>query len=76
MIIKIDDGDTFEGTAHMFGDCFLINRVTVFVIRNWCLRLSSKLEFILEDGEEMPPEHQLLDEFVPPKKEELCQVEQ
>jgi len=45
MIIKIDGGDTFEGTIDQFKDCFFDN-ATVENIVSWAIGMDSTIEFI------------------------------
>jgi hypothetical protein len=53
MIIKIDDGDTFEGSFEQFQDCFFTFSSEGMAGRKWeiedfCRREGSKVQFIEE----------------------------
>ena len=50
IIIRIDDGDTFEGTISQFKDCFFTN-ADIGTITYWCKMNNMKLEIIEKEKE-------------------------
>ena len=48
MIIKIDDGLTFEGDLQMFKNCFFSN-ATKGLIKEWCGKNNMTVEFFEEN---------------------------
>jgi len=50
IIIRIDDGDTFEGTISQFKDCFFTN-ADIETITYWCKMNNMKLEIIEKEKE-------------------------
>ena len=45
MIIKIDGGETFEGTFEQFADCFFSNPTPSSIVK-WATKMGSTVEFI------------------------------
>ena len=59
MIIRIDDGDTFEGSPKQFANCFFSN-ITIGNIKQWGIDNGMEVEFIFEKWEEINCEDDLI----------------